>query len=431
MEPPPEEQESQQGVQREPSAYRSMRDHIHPPRVSTSSCIIPHAEDVAVRPYLVPLLPTFHGMENENPYTHIRDFEEVCTTFKEDTIDMDLLKLKAFPLTLKDKAKIWLNSLRPRTIKNWAELQAEFLKFFSAHKTNNSKRQIYTLAAHDSEKFYRCWERYLETINACPHHGFDTWMLVNHFYDGMSPAMKQLLETMCGGDFLSKNLDEAMDFLNNVAETSKAWDEPNPKETNRQRPPVNQRGGIYSLSEDMELKAKISTLARRVDELEGKRLHDVKAVTKIPAQAKPCINCQSTGHLEEHCPIAPSVRDLMQEQANIVGQSKPPTNAPYGNTYNPNWRNHPNLSWKPQPPAYVPPGAQQQQPPTSSPVEQAILNLSKVVGNFVEEQKAINAQWSQKIENVEGSLNKRINGLEGSLNQKIDNLQSSITRRTN
>ena len=53
---------------------------------------------------------------------------------------------------------------------------------------------------------------------------------MNHFYDGMSPAMKQLLETMCGGDFLSKHPDEAMDFLNYVAETSKAWDEPNPKE---------------------------------------------------------------------------------------------------------------------------------------------------------------------------------------------------------
>ena len=43
------------------------------------------------------LFLTFHGMENENPYTHIREFEEVCTTFVEGTIDMDLLKLKAFP----------------------------------------------------------------------------------------------------------------------------------------------------------------------------------------------------------------------------------------------------------------------------------------------------------------------------------------------
>ena len=25
----------------------------------------------------------------------------------------------------------------------------------------------------------------METISACPDHGFDTWMLVNHFYGGM------------------------------------------------------------------------------------------------------------------------------------------------------------------------------------------------------------------------------------------------------
>ena len=71
---------------------------------------------------------------------------------------MELLKLKAFPLTLKDKAKICLNSLRPRTIRNWTEMQAEFLKkIFSTHKTNILKRQIYTFVAYDNEKFYQCW----------------------------------------------------------------------------------------------------------------------------------------------------------------------------------------------------------------------------------------------------------------------------------
>ena len=438
MDPLPEEQQSQPGTLVNPAAYRSMRDHIHPPRVSAPSCIIPPAEDVAVRPYLVPLLPTYHGMENENPYTHIRDFEEVCTTFKEGMMDMDLLKLKEFPLTLKDKAKIWLNSLRPRTIRNWAELQENFLKkFFSSHKTNNLKRQIYTFAAQDGDRFYQCCERFMETISACPHHGFDTWMLVNHFYGGMSPAMRQLLETMCGGDFLSKHPDEAMDFLNYVAETSKGWDEPNPREMERLRPSVNQRGGMYALSEEMEMKARISTLARKVEELEGKQLHEVQAVTKNPAQSNPCTNFQSPVHPAEQCPMAPSMKDLISECANTVGQYKPqqPT-APYGNTYNSNWRNHPNLSWKPTPPAYVPPGAkpqfgstsQPQPQPSSSPVEQAILNLSKVVGNFVEEQKGINVQLAQRIDTVENTLNKRIDGLESNLNQKIDNLQYSITK---
>ena len=132
-----------------------MRDYIHQPRVTAPSCIVPLAKDVIVRPYLVPLLPTFHGMENENPYTHIREFEEVCNTFNKDISNLELMKLKAFPLTLKDKAKIWLNSLRPRTIRNWIEKQAEFMKkFFNTHKTNNLKRQIYTFTTNDNEKFY-------------------------------------------------------------------------------------------------------------------------------------------------------------------------------------------------------------------------------------------------------------------------------------
>ena len=38
------------------------------------------------------------------------------------------------------------------------------------------------------------------------------------------------------------------------------------------------------------MKAKISTLARKVEELEGKRLHEVQALTEIPAHAKPCFN---------------------------------------------------------------------------------------------------------------------------------------------
>ena len=51
MDPLPEEQQSQQEAPMNPTAYRSMRDHIHPPRVSAPSCIIPPTEDVVVRPY--------------------------------------------------------------------------------------------------------------------------------------------------------------------------------------------------------------------------------------------------------------------------------------------------------------------------------------------------------------------------------------------
>ena len=119
---------------------------------------------------------------------------------------------------------------------------------------------------------------------------------MNHFYDGMSHSMKQLLETMCGGDFLSKNPDEAMDFLNYVAETSKGWDEPNPREVERMKPIVNPRGGIYSLTEDVELKAKLSTLNRRMEELEQRNHQEVRAVIEASMPSQPCFNCQSSSH---------------------------------------------------------------------------------------------------------------------------------------
>ena len=59
------------------------------------------------------------------------------------------------------------------------------------------------------------------------------------------------------------------------------------------------------------------------------------------------------------------------------------------------------------------------------------MNLSKVVGDFVGEQKTINAQLSQRIDSVESTLNKMMDGMQNDLSQKIDNLQYSISRLTN
>ena len=132
------------------------------------------------------------------------------------------------------------------------------------------------------------------------------------------------------------------------------------------------------------MKTKLSILTQRLDELEMKNQHEKQAVSELSASRPSCFNCQANSPPEEH----------WQEHAHVLNQNNSPINALYGNTYNPDWKNYSNLQWKPRLPAYVPSGAQQQfgsisaqqQPlPLSSPVEQAILNLSKVVGTFVEE----------------------------------------------
>ena len=70
--------------------------------------------------------------------------------------------------------------------------------------------------------------------------------------------------------------------------------------------------------------------------------------------------------------------------------------------------NHPNFSWKPQPPQFK---QHVQASPQASNLEQAMVNLSKVVGDFVGAQKSINAQLSQRIDSVESSLNKKMDGV--------------------
>ena len=62
----------------------------------------------------------------------------------------------------------------------------------------------------------------------------------------------------------------------------------------------------------------------------------------------------------------------------------------------------PQYTSTPQPP---------QPPHLISPVVQAILGLTKLVGNFVESQRTINAQLSHKIDTMENKVKKRIDGL--------------------
>ena len=177
----------------------------------------------------------------------------------------------------------------------------------------------------------------MEAINACPHRGFDTWLLVSYFYDGMSSSMKQLLETMCGGDFMSKNPEEAMNFLSYVAEVSRGQNEPNKGEvrkTKSQPNAFNAKAGMYILNEDVDMKAKFAAMTRRLEELELKKIHEVQAVAETLVQVKPCPICQSYETLVEGCPTIPAAKEMFGDQANVIGQFKPNNNASYGNTYN-------------------------------------------------------------------------------------------------
>ena len=102
---------------------RTLRDYLQPARSSIPSCIIipPNSGNVDLKPGVINLLPKFYGLDSESPYLHLKEFDEVCGTLHFVNVADDIVKLKLFPFSLKEKDMSWLYSLRPRTIGTWQE----------------------------------------------------------------------------------------------------------------------------------------------------------------------------------------------------------------------------------------------------------------------------------------------------------------------
>ena len=343
--PSPTSSSSNKMSQHEDNPVRTLKDYLHPTRTATPSCIMfpPNAPQVDFKPGMIQLLPTFHGLESENPYVHIREFEEVVATFHSQPNAIDAVRLKFFPFSLKDKAKSWLYSLRPRSIGTWAEMtQAFFNKYFPHHKTNNLKRQISTFSQKDSETLYQAWERFKELLSLCPHHGFESWRIVSYFYEGLTPRERQFIEMMCNGEFLHKDPDEAIDYLNELAEKAHTWTGPSAIDsTNRSK-----STGIYYLREEDSLKAQVEALTRELEALKTRDSKPVHTAARVESYVA-CFVCGGVDHLAQDCPTYSEIRGVYEEQCNTLGTFRKPF-SPYSETYNPGWRNHPNFSWKPE-----------------------------------------------------------------------------------
>ena len=101
-----------------------------------------------------------------------------------------------FHFSLKDKAKVWLNSLPVRSSTTWDELSNKFLTKFFVCLKQMFIREISDFYQRECEKFYECRERFNNLLLKCPHHGFDKWRLVQRFYNGLTMSNRHMVESM-------------------------------------------------------------------------------------------------------------------------------------------------------------------------------------------------------------------------------------------
>ncbi|XP_075675041.1 uncharacterized protein LOC142644280 [Castanea sativa] len=121
------------------------------------SCIVLPTTTTAhfeLKPQIIHILPTFHGLDREDPYMHVKEFFEFCATWNFQNFTDGSICLRLFPFSLKDKAKAWLNSLSPGSITLWELWVTKFLsKFFPMAKTNALRREIVDFYQDEQDKF--------------------------------------------------------------------------------------------------------------------------------------------------------------------------------------------------------------------------------------------------------------------------------------
>jgi hypothetical protein len=108
---------------------RSLRDLFTPIATNSHSCIVlppTNATHFDLKLHVIQLLPSFHGLDLENPCSHVKKFKDICATFKFQNISEESVHLRPFPFSLHDRARVWLDSKTPVSITFWESLLSKF-----------------------------------------------------------------------------------------------------------------------------------------------------------------------------------------------------------------------------------------------------------------------------------------------------------------
>jgi hypothetical protein len=59
------------------------------------------------------------------------------------------------------------------------------------------------------ESIHEAWERLQEYILGCPYHGMDEWLVLQSFYNGLTPTSRAHIDATAGGAFLDLTITKA------------------------------------------------------------------------------------------------------------------------------------------------------------------------------------------------------------------------------
>ncbi|CAN6687767.1 unnamed protein product [Malus baccata var. baccata] len=259
-------------------------------------------------------IPKYHGLSMEDPNKHLKEFEVVCSSMSPVNVDGCILKMKAFPFSLMDKANDWLYELAPGTVTSRIILL---------------RKKISGIQQEEGKSFPTYYERFKSLVASCPQHQMKEELLLQYFYEGLLPLERQILDASAGGALVDKTPMAAKILISNRALNAQQYEG-----VGQRGPPRHQ---VHEVSTTSDLHSQLANLTSLVSQMaEGMKMQGPIV----------CGVCSIQGHVSEKCPQL--IENGEWESAHAIwfqGQNQP-RNDPYSNTYNPGWRDHPNFKWR-------------------------------------------------------------------------------------
>ncbi|CAN6579327.1 unnamed protein product [Malus baccata var. baccata] len=304
-------------------------------------------EEFELKSSLLHHILKYHGLSMEDPNKHLKEFEVVCSSMTPVNVDGSILKMKAFPFSLLEKAKDWLYELAPGTVTSWESMKRAFLeKFFPTSRVILLRKRISGIQQEEGESFPTYYERFKSLVASCPHNQMKEELLLQYFYEGLLPIERQMLDASAGGALVDKTPTAAKTLISNRALNAQQYEGVG----QRSNPRPHQVNEVSAITELQNQMANLTTLLSQV--VEGPKVKNMAA----------CGVCSMQGHLTDKCPQLIENGGWETLNAMGFGNQYQPRNDPFSNTYNPGWRDHPNFKWREPQQGQQQSGSRQQPP---------------------------------------------------------------------
>ena len=195
------------------------------PASSSKAILACHYE---LRPSLIAMVQEnpFSGEGDENPYTHLRDFEQLCSCIHIQGMRRVTLKWKLFPFSLTGKARRWYTRYAGSVGGEWEKLQAKFcLTYFPISRIARLRREVLDFKQEGKESLGAAWARLTDLTSSGPDLGITEPILMQHFYLGLSQQSAQFLDLASKGAFLHLPISKGKAIIGTILENTPYTDD--------------------------------------------------------------------------------------------------------------------------------------------------------------------------------------------------------------